>query len=164
LASLRRDEAKSFTATPYGRPYYICAALAFDRLVPARGLLAVSTWPLERRVVGPLGPRVDFLTHTTRIAEQIDRMRALGHEPADAALRLLRRFARNVPGATEDAFSDPDPARVIEAARAETAVHADADTAHRQAAARRATARLDDAERLFGAARLAVVDTGDASG
>lgn len=164
LASLRRDEAKSFAAAPYARPYYICAALAFDRLVPARGLLAVSTWPVERRVVGPLGPRVDFLAHATTIAGQITRMRAAGHEPSGAALRLLRRFARNVPGAAGDTFGDPDPARVIDAARSESAVHAEADTAHRREAARRATAQLDDTRRLFGAGRLAVVRAQDAGG
>ena len=62
LASLRRDEERSFRLAPYARPYYLCAALTADLLAPTRGLLAVSTWPMEKRVIGPLSPRVDYLT------------------------------------------------------------------------------------------------------
>lgn len=156
LASLRRDEAGSFKSQPYARPYYICSALTFDRLAPARGLLAVSTWPLESRIVGPLGPRVDFLRHATHIAEQIQRIRATGHEPTSAAIRLLRRFAANIPGAG-DTFADPDPDRVLKAAKAEADVHAETDSANRRDAADRANAQLDDAQRLFGAPQLGVL-------
>jgi hypothetical protein len=51
LTSLRRDEERSFRTMPHARPYYLCAALISDLLAPARGLLAVSTWPMERRQV-----------------------------------------------------------------------------------------------------------------
>ena len=61
LTSLRRDEERSFKTAPFARPYYICAALAADFLSPSRGLLAISTWPMERRIIGSLSPRVDFL-------------------------------------------------------------------------------------------------------
>ncbi|HEX4817981.1 MAG TPA: hypothetical protein VFV66_35010, partial [Nonomuraea sp.] len=82
LTSLRRDEERSFRSAPYGRPYYLCAALT-DRLSPARGLLTLSTWSLERRVVGPLSPRVDFLTCAVAVAS---------HDSADErAARLLLR-------------------------------------------------------------------------
>ncbi|MFC7721958.1 hypothetical protein [Nonomuraea recticatena] len=67
LTTLRRDEERTFRRSPYARPHYVCAALT-DRLTPARGLLAVSTWPQERRVVGPLSPRVDFLVATVQVA------------------------------------------------------------------------------------------------
>lgn len=90
LASLRRDEERSFTAQGHSRPYYICAALTHDRLNPARGLLAVSNWPLERRIVAPLSPRTDFLTHAVGTAEQIQRLAAAGHSPR---LRLGACFA-----------------------------------------------------------------------
>ncbi|MFI2426197.1 hypothetical protein ACH5A7_19200 [Streptomyces sp. NPDC018955] len=150
LASLRRDEERSFSAQEYARPYYICAALTHDRLTPARGLLAVSVWPLERRVIAPLSPRADFLTHAVGTAEQIQRLTTAGHPPSDAAWQLLRRFALNIPGAYES--DDIDPARVISAARAEAAVHQEPDTAERRAAADRARARLTDVQRLFGAA------------
>lgn len=148
LASLRRDEERSFTAQGHARPYYICAALTYDRLTPARGLLAVSTWPLERRVIAPLSPRADFLTHALGTAEQMQRLTAAQHEPSDEAWRLLRRFAFNIPGAYDD--GDADPARVIAAARAEAAVHRDTDDAQRREAVTRARPQLTDVQQLFG--------------
>ncbi|MBB1257861.1 hypothetical protein [Streptomyces alkaliterrae] len=150
LASLRRDEERSFNAQGYARPYYICAALTHDHLTPARGLLAVSVWPLERRVLGPLSPRVDFLTHAVGTAEQIQRLTTAGHPPSNAAWQLLRRFALNIPGAYAD---DLDPARVISAAHTEAAVHQESDDTQRSVAAERARSGLTDSQRLFGAAR-----------
>ncbi|WGD39485.1 hypothetical protein [Streptomyces cathayae] len=152
LASLRRDEERSFTAQGYARPYYICAALTHDRLTPARGLLAVSVWPLQRRIISPLSPRVDFLTHAIGTAEQILRLSAAGHPPSDVAWQLLRRFALNIPGAYED--DDLDPDRVVSAAHNEIAVHQDADNTARGAAADRARDQLNDTQQLFGAAPM----------
>lgn len=154
LASLRRDEERSFTAQGYARPYYICAALTHDRLVPARGLLALSTWPVERRIITPLSPRTDFLTHAVGTAEQIQRLATAGHPAPDAAWRLLRRFALTIPGACDSAAPEPDPARVIAAAHAEAAVHQQEDDQQRQAAAERARSQLTDTQKLFGAAPL----------
>ncbi|TMR21157.1 hypothetical protein ETD86_16375 [Nonomuraea turkmeniaca] len=151
LTSLRRDEERSFRTAPYGRPYYLGAALT-DRLSPARGLLTLSGWPLERRVVGPLSPRVDFLTCAIAVASQ--------ESEDERATRLLGRMARNIPGATNassGALGPPCPERVIEAARAELAVHAERDTRDRAELARRAAAQLDDAARLFGAATLSTI-------
>src|ERR1700677_2442751 len=81
VTSLRRDEERSFRTAPFARPYYICAALSADYLSQSRGLLAVSTWPLELRVIGSLSPRVDFLTAASRVAEAIERI----PEPPPAA-------------------------------------------------------------------------------
>jgi hypothetical protein len=153
LTSLRRDEERSFRASPYGRPYYLCAALT-DRLSPARALLTVSTWPQERRMVGPLSPRVDFLTCAIAVAEHP----AQRHGPEQAA-RLLARMARNIPGGSlggQD-LGPPDPARVADAARAELAVHAGRDGRDRAGLAGRATSQLGDVARLFGAATLSSV-------
>lgn len=150
LTHLRRDEERSFRTAPRSRPYYLCSALTAEHLAPARGLLAVSTWPLERRIVGPLSPRVDFLTATIKVAEQAVRM----PEQTLTVARLLRRFAASIPGAV-DGYEAVDPAIVIKAAQAELAVHADADRADRAAAADRAR-RLDEAEQLYGS-RLRVI-------
>ncbi|MEU6717181.1 hypothetical protein ABZ897_37450 [Nonomuraea sp. NPDC046802] len=148
LTSLRRDEERSFRSSPAGRPFYLCAALT-DRLSPARGLLTLSTWPLERRVVGPLSPRVDFLTCAVAVAS---------HDGDDERTsRLLARMARNIPGATDAEIGPPDRGRVIEAARAELRVHAGRDTRDRAELARRATAQLGDVARLFGAATLSTI-------
>lgn len=144
LTSLRRDEERSFRVAPFGRPYYLGPALAADLLSPARGLLAISTWPLAARIVGPLSPRVDFLISAIRVAKRIAALPIV----EGAASRLLWRFAASIPGAGTGAVY---PAKVIEAAEAELAVHAESDSAHRLAAAERAREVLDDTESLFGA-------------
>jgi hypothetical protein len=144
VTSLKRDEERSFRTAPFARPYYICAALSADYLAPSRGLLAVSTWPLELRVIGSLSPRVDFLTAAIQVAEAIERI----PEPPAAARRLLQRFAASVSGAISPG-GGADPAAVSEAARAELTVHRDADARARRAAAERARG-LHAAEQLFG--------------
>jgi len=155
LTSLRRDEERSFRSSPYGRPYYLCAALT-DRLSPARGLLTVSTWPAARRVVGPLSPRVDFLTCAIRLAEHVGGLPA----PVPDGGRLLARMARNIPGAGDEELGPPDPGRVAEAARRELRVHAGRDTRDRAELAERATSQLGEAARLFGATTLGTVAGG----
>jgi hypothetical protein len=155
LTSLRRDEERSFRGAPYARPYYLCAALTADLLAPARGLLAVSTWPMQQRVIGPLSPRVNYLEAAIRVAESLLRV----PNPSPAAVRLLRRFAANIPGASQGAKPTP-PELVAAAARAELEVHADEDLAARQAAAARARAQLDDVEQLFGSRMRMIPRTG----
>ena len=148
VTSLKRDEERSFRSAPFARPYYICAALSADYLSPSRGLLAVSTWPMEKRVIGSLSPRVDFLTAAIRVADAIERIPT----PPATARQLLRRFAGNIPGATQPSAS-PDQVRpdvVRQAAEAELAVHEEVDARIRKDAADRAMGQLADAERLFG--------------
>jgi hypothetical protein len=154
VTSLKRDEERSFRTAPFARPYYICAALSADYLSPSRGLLAVSTWPMERRVIGSLSPRVDFLTAAIRVADAIERIPT----PPLTARRLLQRFAASIPGAAPASGSlasvTPDqvnPGVVRRAADAELSVHADADSRMRKEAADRARRQLADAEQLFGA-------------
>lgn len=146
LTSLRRDEERSFRSAPFARPYYLCAALTADLLAPARGLLAVSTWPSDRRVIGPLSPRVNYLLAAIGVAESFLRISG----PGPAAQRLLWRFAANIPGAADGASNAMNPAIVARAAHAELAVHAEDDRVTRAAAAARVRRQLDDAEQLFG--------------
>jgi hypothetical protein len=157
LTSLKRDEERSFRTAPYSRPYYICAALTADRLAPTRGLLAVSTWPLERRMIGSLSPRVDYLISAIRIAEAADRLASTPTQLPSAAearnspvTRLLWRFAANIHGISQQAATI-DTRAVIRAAEAELAVHETADSQVRAAGARRAREQLDDVQQLFGA-------------
>src|SRR6266508_6719779 len=142
LTSLRRDEERSFRSAPYARPYYLCPALTADMLAPARGLLTVSTWSVAERIVGPLSLRVHFLTAAIRVADAVVRLDA----PRPATGHLLRRFAANIPGAIDGAYT---PMSVAKAARAELVVHEEADRYARDEAARRAV-RLTDVQRLFG--------------
>lgn len=156
LASLRRDEERSYRASPNARPYYLCPALTADHLAPARALLTVSTWPLEQRIIGAYSPRVDFLTAAIKIAAAIAAHRQLEEWATDAttqAERLLRSFAVSIPGAlppTAGASTPLDPEHVAKAAQAELAVHAEADHYERADAATRARRQLADPERLFG--------------
>lgn len=131
LSSLRRDEERSYRAAPGARPYYLCPALNHELLSPARALLTISTWSLEQRIVGPLSPRVNFLTGAIRIAEAIRGMRTAGSEPTPAAMRLLWRFATNIPDAMppEASLVVKDLDQVIDAALTELEVHSDADHA-----------------------------------
>ena len=154
LTSLRRDEERSFRSAPFARPYYICAALTADLLAPARGLLAISTWPMEKRVIGPLSPRVNFLTAAIRVAESIERIPG----PDMDVRRLLWRFAASIPGAAGSAPA-MEPRAVADAAWAELRVHEAADVDVRRSAAQRARRQLDDAGQLFGS-RLQVRQPG----
>jgi hypothetical protein len=155
LTSLRRDEERSFSAAPLARPYYICSALTADLLSAARGLLAVSTWPMDRRVIGPLSPRVDFLTAAVAVAEHVARIA----DPRLAAARLLWQFAANIPGAAEG-FDAMKPGTVARAAEVELEIHQEADRSQREAAGRRARTQLSDVEQLFGSRLRAVSRTG----
>ncbi|MCW2893729.1 MAG: hypothetical protein JWO75_3218 [Actinomycetia bacterium] len=146
VTSLKRDEERSFRTAPFARPYYICAALSADYLSPSRGLLAVSTWPMERRVIGSLSPRVDFLMAAIRVADAIERIPT----PPLTARRLLQRFAASIPGASGEIRDQVSPGVVRRAADAELSVHSDADSRMRKEAADRGKRQLADAEQLFG--------------
>ncbi len=148
LTSLRRDEERSYRSAPNARPYYLCPALTADLLAPARGLLAVSTWTMANRIVGPLSPRVHYLTSAIQVADYVTRL----DDPRPAAARLLWRFAANIPGA---ANGEVTPEAVAKAARAELVIHEETDESDRQASAERAL-RMSAVEQLFGS-RLGVV-------
>jgi hypothetical protein len=154
VTSLKRDEERSFRTAPFARPYYICAALSADYLAPSRGLLAVSTWPMERRVIGSLSPRADFLTAAIRVADAIERIPT----PPPTARRLLQRFAASIPGAVGEIRDQVNPGVIRQAADAELSVHAGADSRMRKEAADRARRQLADAEQLFGTKLSPVAD------
>lgn len=164
LTSLRRDEERSYRSAPNARPYYLCPALAADLLAPARALLCISTWPMEQRIVGPLSPRVAFLTAAIRVAETAGSLATTDRSgPQAGQQQLLRRFAMNIPGAlTGPPGKDASAADVAAAARAELDIHAGPDADTRMQAGRRARQQLDGAEQLFGARLAAVRGTGTA--
>jgi hypothetical protein len=156
LASLRRDEHRSWSTAhqPGGpqrtaaRPVYVVPALTYDRMAPVRGLLALSSWPLELRIVAPASHRVDMLHIIDRLAaEAAANPRSSWVKDVE---RLLWRLARTVPDAIERARGLNLPL-IRKAVAAELAQLADADAAERQAAAERARAQLDDEQQLFGA-------------
>lgn len=158
LASLRRDEHRSWRSAREsghragGRPVYIVPALTYDRLAPVRGLLALSSWPLELRLVGPASHRVDVLHAVDRLAAELA---AAPQAPwAPEVERLLWRLAGTIPGATDTGELDPEAVRA--AAAAELAQIAEADADERSRAAERAREQLEEERQLFGA-RLTVL-------
>lgn len=156
LTSLRRDEERSYRSAPNARPYYLCPALTSDLLSPARGLLTISTWPMDQRIVGPLSARVHFLTGAIRIVEKAQSLQA-GETNLPATVdQLLRRYALNIPGAQPSARQRLAHGNAIDlgllyrAAENELAIHAEADAQTRTASAARARRQLEDVEQLFG--------------
>ena len=147
LTTLRRDEERSFRSAPYGRAYYICPALTFDLLSPARGLLALSTWPLEQRLVGPLTQRVHFLTSALRLADAAEHLAGEAGMPQPVQ-QLLLHYSRNIHGDAPRGPLDLDALR--RAAAAELEIHADDDADTRAEAAQRARQQLGDTEQIFG--------------
>ena len=111
--------------------------------------------------MGPLSPRVDFLTAAIRIAEAAPGLSGAATGIAGPAVdRLLRRFAMNIPvrrTGRRNGDRRRRPATIAVAAQAELDIHSARDQADRQQASVRAMRQLDDAEQLFGT-RLAAVD------
>lgn len=151
IAQLLRADEHGYRTAADDQPYRLCPALTAEHLAPARDLLALSAWPLERRIVGPRSRRVDMLTAVVRLADQARRMPGASR----MVTGLLRGFADHIPGAPEG-FDPMRPWTVGEAARAELAesssAEAAADAADRAAAADRARARLTEVELLYGVA------------
>ncbi|MET8680886.1 hypothetical protein ABZW18_25715 [Streptomyces sp. NPDC004647] len=147
LTTLRRDEERSFRSAPYARPYYICSALTSDLLSPARALLALSTWPLEQRIVGPLTPRVHFLTSALKVADAAEHL-AGDTEMPQPLQQLLLHCSRNLNGYSPRGPLDLEALR--QAAAAELEIHADEDADTRAEAALRVRHQLGDVEQNFG--------------
>jgi hypothetical protein len=143
LARLLRDDERSYRAGAPPVPYHLCPALTAARLAPAYGLVALSAWPLERRVVGPLSRRADTLAVTARVADEAARRAGA----SALVTSLLRDLAVELPGSPFDVMR---PELAADAARAALAGCAGADARARAAAAARARAELTPAERLFG--------------
>jgi len=153
FASLRRDERRTWDSPRSHRPVYIAPALSMvapRRLLPMRGKLALSDWPLERRLIGPWSERVDHLTATLNLARRLAWLRA--HKPAEAErlAGLVARYAMTVPDALEGEMA-PDPDRIEAATGAELEVLGPEDTEWRAEAAACARELLTPEEQLWGA-------------
>jgi len=140
LAEVLRDEERQYDPDVL-RAYRICPALHHD-LTVARGRIALSVWPAERRLVSPASARISALSAVVRIAEFI----VIRSSASAAAIDLLRRLAETVPGGGE-AFLVHDPRALADAARAALAeLPAEAVP---EAVLRRWDG-LDERQRLFG--------------
>ncbi|MDX3694749.1 hypothetical protein PV726_31340 [Streptomyces europaeiscabiei] len=149
LATLRRDEERSFLSGASPRTY-ICPALVAGQLTPVRSILAISDWPLVKRIRVSSSERVDFLTMLLRLAETA-KARAEGDAPVDPAVdKLLRRLARGLTGPLPDGGLAPLADVIARRAPVELKALEPDDTAARTQAAQTASL-LPAAQQLFGA-------------
>jgi hypothetical protein len=143
LAGLLRDEERDFDRGVVAG-WRICPALREDDLLALRGLVTLSTWPMELRIPQP---EHDRLATVVRIAEFIAMRESapptvgpgLGSSVSPAAAALLRSLAETVPGGPENLATLAHTAR--EALPERPAV---------PAATERRWAGLDERQRLFG--------------
>ena len=148
LAALRRDERRAW-AKSSARPVYIVPALEGRFFQPVRGLLTLSDWPLERRLIGPWSERADHLAATTQLARQLAWLSGRDSAVAERLAPVVASMARSIPGALE--AREVDTARVESAAEAERAPLAERDEPWRKEAAARARAQLTEEQQLWGA-------------
>lgn len=111
LASIRRDEYRSW-ASGSRRDTYLVPSLEGPWFLAGRGRLALSHWPLTQRIVGPLSPRVDHLQAALQILARIEDADSKPERRANMR-NLLAQYARSVPGALEDAWTDGDDMDVM---------------------------------------------------
>jgi hypothetical protein len=165
LSSLRRDERRRYETAQGdrgrdGRDEYVVAALTFDRFTPVRGTLALSSWPIEHRLIAPSSPRVDILYITIALADQL----GLAVD-GPAATRLILRLARTIPGALAGSGISSvgtgrtlDVAQVSAAAKEELAELTERDEREREESAARVEL-LGHEVAMFGATGPRVVDS-----
>lgn len=147
VAALRRDERRAWGRNS-ARPTYVVPALEGRFYQPIRGLLALSDWLLERRLVGPWSERADHLAATAQLARQLAWLNERDPETAERLAPVVAGMARSIPGAVDGA--EVDTARVEAAAEAERSALAERDEPWRREAAARARAQLSEEHQLWG--------------
>lgn len=158
LAALRRDERRAWEKSS-ARPTYIVPALEGRYFQPVRGLLTLSDWPLERRLLGPWSERADHLAATAQLARQLAWLSERDTAVAERLAPVVAEMAASIPGALDG--PGLDTARVESAALAELAPLGERDEPWRREAAARARRQLPVELQLWGSA-FGVVAEGDA--
>jgi hypothetical protein len=158
LAALRRDERRAWEKSS-ARPTYVVPALEGRYFQPVRGLLTLSDWPLERRLLGPWSERADHLAATAQLARQLAWLSERDTAVAERLAPVVAEMAASIPGALEG--PGLDTARVESAALAELGPLAERDEPWRREAAARARSQLPREQQLWGSA-IGIVAEGDA--
>jgi len=158
LAALRRDERRAWDKSS-ARPTYIVPALEGRYFQPVRGLLTLSDWALERRLIGPWSERADHLAATAQLARQLAWLSERDTAVAERLAPVVAGMAASIPGALDG--PGLDTARVEGAAQAELGPLAERDEPWRQEAAARARGQLPREQQLWGTT-IGVVAEGDA--
>ena len=156
LPSLRRDEIRSWSSTKSIRPVYVVPALKGNRFLPVRAKLALSDWPLERRLLGPWSERADHLRATVQVAKQIVWLKGADPQAAERLESLLVMYVASSFG-TSARDKSLDPAKVERAANAELNAIGESDSRWRAEAAERARGFLNEEQFLWGASLPQIV-------
>jgi hypothetical protein len=152
LASIRRDELRAFRAKSSTRSMWVVPALT-THLLPARGYLALSSWPAWLRIHGTRSAQVDALRVLLVLLDTLaglsaagsDRLRAVRELRRIRLTNLLVRLGVGVPGIGPTV--DQESAR--EALQVELDELAAKDRAERDAAAL-TLSTVYEVQRLFG--------------
>jgi hypothetical protein len=160
LAALRRDERRAWDKSS-ARPTFIVPALEGRYFQPVRGLLTLSDWPLERRLLGPWSERADHLAATAQLARQLAWRSERDTAVAERLAPVVADMAASIPGAIDADSPGVDTARVVEAAEAERRPLVDRDEPWRHDAAARARSQLPLEQQLWGTT-IGVVAEGEA--
>jgi hypothetical protein len=150
FSALRRDEKDAWKRGTASRMTFVVPALEGSFFTPARGHLALSTWPFWRRIVGPRTGRVELLRAAQNVLSQLEWIRDQDETAAARLERLLVGLVRTVPGAL-DGWSVRDADRTRAAIAGELDVLREDDQRWREAAAERGEGQLDDQHQLWGA-------------
>jgi len=158
LPSLRRDEARSWASTKSVRPVYVVPALEGNRFLPVRAKLALSDWPLERRLLGPWSERTDHLRATVQVVKLLLWLKKADPQAAERLQTLLALYAASSFG-TAINNKYPDPTKIERAATAELGTLGESDRRWRSEAAERARSFLTNEQLLWGASLPRLVAT-----
>jgi hypothetical protein len=146
FASFRKADERSYRRAPRNRVYIVPALSAAD-LSAMAGMVALSNWPIERRIIGGYSQRVDAL-------RGIAKAYAIYRDTKDSdSAAIIRIIGRELPSIGQYA---PDIDAMGKAAAADLAEFAERDEEERHGAAAR-LANMDARTQMFGKAPLLVV-------
>jgi hypothetical protein len=158
FASIRRDERKAWNRSRGSRSIFIVPALDGGQFIPARGMLALSTWESWRRIIGPRTGRVELLRAARSVLAQWEWLQGGTDEAAAARMqRLLVQLIHSVPGATAG-WRITSADQVHEAVERELTLLNKEDEDWRHKAAKRAESQLSSIDLLWGAEPLHAVE------
>lgn len=144
LATSPATSSKSSESSFPGRAYVV-PALSHDRFTAVRGALALSEWPIERRIVAPASLRVDLLRAAIAVTEK-----AADEGEGTNLLRVVNKLASGLGVSTFKRDLGDLCAAVQDSCRDELVVIEAADMRERAEAADRARVQLDAKSLLFG--------------
>jgi hypothetical protein len=149
LASLRRDEERAYRKDALSRPAWVVPALTVHSLTAIPRIIATSTWPLERRLIGARTLRAN---HLRTVISLLDALRRTGDRADERTIAhfesVLVSFAQSVSGALQ-AGARPEHERIRAAVEAELGHIEPLDVEERKVAAKRFE-KLPETNQLWG--------------